>query len=72
VRSPRTLILPTERIPGHNVNDLIVDNFEHPNQAGHTMVANGLVPMIVPEPGTLALLIRAGLGLSVRVWRRRR
>lgn len=58
---------PTHR----NVNDLLVDHFEHPNQTSHTMVANGLITMIVPEPSSLALLLAAGLGLLAYMGRRK-
>jgi sialidase-1 len=45
-------------IPGNSIADLLVDS-QHPNQLGHRMVADGLIGIIVPEPGSLALLITA-------------
>jgi hypothetical protein len=33
--------------------------------------ANGSINIVVPEPGTLVLLVTAGLGLLAYVWRRR-
>jgi lysophospholipase L1-like esterase len=54
-----------------NVNGLLVDS-EHPNQLGHQMVADGLMAMIVPEPGTLVLVIAAGLSGLACPWLRRR
>jgi lysophospholipase L1-like esterase len=50
-------------ISGHSVKDLLGDEGSHPNQLGHRMVADGLEAMIVPEPGTLSLLLAASLGL---------
>jgi acyl-CoA thioesterase-1 len=44
-----------------SVNALLVDS-QHPGQAGHQLVADGLTSMIVPEPGTCCLLLPAGLG----------
>jgi acyl-CoA thioesterase-1 len=52
-------------------NGLLVDS-EHPNQAGHQLVADGLMAMVVPEPGVLALLITAGLSGIGYVGLRRR
>ena len=54
-----------------NFNGLLVDS-EHPNQAGHQLVADGLMTMIVPEPGVLVLLLTAGLSGLGYVWLRRR
>ena len=58
-------------MPGHSVNDLLVDS-QHPNQAGHRLVADGLKSMLVPEPSVCTLLSVGVLGLLVYAGCRRR
>jgi lysophospholipase L1-like esterase/predicted neuraminidase len=48
--------------PGHSINDLLVDA-QHPNQVGHQLVADGLLPMLVPEPSATCLISAGAVAL---------
>lgn len=57
--------------PGHSVNDLLVDP-QHPGQAGHQMVADGLMAMIVPEPSAANTMASTCLAsVAYLLWRTR-
>lgn len=57
-------------IPGCDPSTYLFWDGIHPTSAGHAILAEGMIALVVPEPGTVWMYL-AGVGVLV-AWRRRR
>jgi len=58
--------------PNANLSQYLFWDDVHPTTAGHTLIADAALQALVPEPGSLTLAGVCGMGLALRVWRRKR